>query len=254
MTEKTGLRSIDTPIQWSVIPIPQRRCQPCGIALPIALPISPTALPSISLGKGPPASEWATINTGKRTAQHGPWATCTHGPLTAPGRAPSKILDARPASRSEHRPASSPSKIAQSETHSGSGITDTISPASRANGSRARRPSLARVWIHRNMGNLGMCGAHPGSVAQVLVARKRKREARSRCPRRRRVVQRTFCRELREVALPRAELLVVLGTDSKPSAAGASFLSSASSLYCGIHCRRAISPSSLLFLCQGFGL
>jgi hypothetical protein len=118
-------------------------------------------------------------------------ARATHGPLTASGRAPSKTLDAAPASPREYHPASSPGKIAQSERTgdemSGSGITDAISPASRANGSRARRPSLARARIHRNMGNLGMCGAHPGSVAQVLVARKC--EARSGCPRLCRVVQ-----------------------------------------------------------------
>lgn len=36
---------------------------------------------------------------------------------------------------------------------SGPGITDAISPASRANGSRAKRPSLG-AWIHRNMGTL----------------------------------------------------------------------------------------------------
>ncbi|KAM0455823.1 hypothetical protein ACHAPV_002914 [Trichoderma viride] len=95
---KTGLRSIDTPSNGQSFP--RAGARPVGSLSP--LPVKrkslahPTALPSISLGKGPPASEWATINTGNRMpAQHGP-ARATHGPLTAPGRAPSKTLDARP--------------------------------------------------------------------------------------------------------------------------------------------------------------
>lgn len=116
---KTGLRSINTPSNGQSFPSAGAR--PVGSLSP--LPVKrkslahPTALPSISLGKGPPASEWATVNTGNRMpAQHGPRAT--HGPLTGHSRRlalPPKPWMRAPASPSEYHPASSPSKIAQSE-------------------------------------------------------------------------------------------------------------------------------------------
>lgn len=65
----------------------------------------------ISLGKGPPASEWATINTGNRMPAQ-------HGPLTGSRRLavlPPKPWMRAPASPSEYHPARGPSKIAQSE-------------------------------------------------------------------------------------------------------------------------------------------
>lgn len=114
---KTGLRSIDTPSNGQSFP--RAGARPVGSLSP--LPVKrkslahPTALPSISLGKGPPASEWATINTGNRMpAQHG-----QHGPLTDHSRRlavlPPKPWMRAPASPSEYHAASSPSKIAQSE-------------------------------------------------------------------------------------------------------------------------------------------
>ncbi|GFP58365.1 hypothetical protein TASIC1_0010017600 [Trichoderma asperellum] len=116
-------------IQW--LAIPQRRCQARGIALPIARQAQingarPTTLPSRS------AKDRQRVGDNQYRQQDACPARATHGAW--PG--PSKTLGG-----CELQPAMS-----------GSGITDAISPAGRANGSRARRPSLVRGLDPRQYG------------------------------------------------------------------------------------------------------
>ncbi|KAH8122736.1 hypothetical protein LI328DRAFT_170240 [Trichoderma asperelloides] len=146
----------------------------------------------ISLGKGPPAGGRQSIPATGCLPSTG-HSRRLAGPLQNPGwmRAP--------ASPSEYHPASGPSKIAQSERTGNERLwyhrrhfarrpcqwqsCETPVPCS--------GPGPTAIWE-----TLG-CGAHPGSVAQVLVAKRR---------------------EVYRVDLH--------ATDSRLSAAGASFFSS----------------------------
>lgn len=112
-----------------------------------------------------------------------PWPLTAPGPPSRPWalRAPERS----PASPSEYRLAENPSKIAQ-KTSTGVGPL-MVSPIRLARRPCKWRPQDARALANKTplqygkpCASLGTCGAHPGSVAQVLVAKGR--EVRTGCP------------------------------------------------------------------------